>query len=260
MGRLERVSDSELDPRVHTSVRAYEHVAAAYEQGRPSYPQAVLERIVERSQVAVGSPVLDLAAGTGKWTRQLLETGADIHAVEPVEAFRERLHELPVVVHSGTAEAIPLADGSMNLVTVAAAFHWFDAQRALPEIARVLRPGGTLAILWNERDQRDPIQRALTELLEPKRRSEPRQSDETWRAAFSTTTSFTPLEREDFLHFHGFTADRLVERVNSISFIAALPGGERDELLARVRALAVDQPESFELPHITHLYLTARQL
>lgn len=251
--------DRELKPRLHSSVRAYEQVATAYEQGRPSYPQAVLERIIERSRVAHGSRVLDLAAGTGKWTRQLLTTGADIHAVEPVEAFRERLRELPITVHPGTAEAIPLEDGAVELVTVASAFHWFDAQRALAEIARVLRPGGTLAILWNERDQRDPIQRSLTELLEPRRRNEPRQSDETWRASFATTTSFTPLEQEDFLHLHAFTADLLVDRVNSISFIAALSTGERDELLTKVRALTTDQPPTFDLPHITHLYLTVRR-
>ena len=250
--------DREQSAGVHASVGAYEHVAAAYDQGRPGYPQAVLEQIVARSRVGPGSELLDLAAGTGKWTRQLLATGGHVHAVEPVEAFRKRLRELPVTVLAGTAEAIPLMDRSVDLVTVAAAFHWFDAPSALAEIARVLRPGGTLAILWNERDHQDPAQRALTDLIEPHRQGEPRQADEAWLAAFDTAAGFTVLEKEDFPHAHRFTAESLVERVRSISFIAALAARERDEVLTKARTLAANHPATFELPHVTHLYLTHR--
>lgn len=243
---------------VHGSVSAYEGVSEAYERGRPAYPEAVLARIVERSRIGPGSRVLDLAAGSGKFTRQLLATGARVQAVEPVAAFRKRLRELPVGVLDGTAEALPLDDASVDLVTVAAAFHWFDAPRALEEVGRVLRRGGMLAILWNERDQRDNTQFALTELIEPHRRGEPRQVDESWLAAFDAASGFTELEKEDFAHPHRFTPDSLVERVNSISFVAALPEQTRAALIERVRELAATRGRTFELPHITHLYMAKR--
>jgi SAM-dependent methyltransferase len=247
------------DAVVHDSVRAYEQVAVAYEHGRPGYPEAVLERLVARAGIGPGSVVVDLAAGTGKLTRQLLRTGAAVSAVEPVAAFREELRRLPVPVVDGVAEAIPIVSGSVDLVTVAAAFHWFDAPRALAEIHRILRPGGALAVVWNERSHDDPTQRALTELIEPYRRGEPRQSDEAWLGAFETAAGFAALEREDFPYLQSFTPESLVERVESISFIAALDGRDRSALLERVRGLtsALRGP-SFQLPHITHLYTTKR--
>lgn len=241
---------------VQPAITAYAKVGAAYEAGRPAYPVEAVDWILEQIGLGPGARVLDLAAGTGKLTRLLLASGMDVVAVEPVEAFREQLLDLRIDARTGTAEKIPLADHTVDAVTVATAFHWFDAARALAEIRRVLIPTGGLAILWNERDPNDQTQRALTALIEPHRRGEPRQSDEVWRAAFDSASGFAPLRERDFLHEHTFTPDTLVARVASISFIAALPDEQRHELLDRVRELGRAHGETFTLPHITHTYLT----
>jgi ubiquinone/menaquinone biosynthesis C-methylase UbiE len=244
---------------LHGSVASYGNVVCAYERGRPTYPPESVAWVVQQGALARGSVAVDLAAGTGKWTRLLLASGARVIAVEPVAAFREALSELPIQVLDGTAEEIPLANKAVDLVSAAAAFHWFDAPRAVGEIARVLRRHGKLAIIWNERDQRDPTQRALTDLLEVHRRSEPRQSDEAWRAAFDRDGSFASLHGRHFAWKHPFTAETLVERVRSISFVAALEDVQRDALLEDVRALARGRGDTLSLPHITHVYLATRR-
>src|SRR4051812_40459047 len=120
--------------------------AQAYEEGRPGYPPAALEPL----KLGAGMTVLDLAAGTGKLTRALAASEATVIAVEPVAEMRAALPE-SVTALDGTAETIPLEAGSVDLVTVAQAFHWFDGPAALAEIHRVLVPGGRLAVLWNRR-------------------------------------------------------------------------------------------------------------
>ena len=129
--------------------------AAAYESARPGYPDPAIALLAAEVGIGAGTEVCDLAAGTGKLTRRLLELGARVTAVEPVDAMRAQAEvAAPDATHlDGTAEAIPLEDASVDVVTVAQAFHWFDAPAALAEIARVLRPDGRLAILWNERDE-----------------------------------------------------------------------------------------------------------
>jgi 2-polyprenyl-6-hydroxyphenyl methylase/3-demethylubiquinone-9 3-methyltransferase len=122
--------------------------AAAYERGRPSYPSTVVDLLVEELGIGLGTRVVDLGAGTGKWTRLLVERGARVYAVEPVGGMRD---ELLVAVPEAEpleapAEAVPLPDGSIDVVTAAQSFHWFDAPAALAECARLLRPGGTLVL------------------------------------------------------------------------------------------------------------------
>jgi SAM-dependent methyltransferase len=240
---------------VAPAVHAYGTVVSAYETGRPGYPPEAISWIVSQSGADGRSRILDLAAGTGKLTRLLLPIQARIVSVEPVPAFREALAGLPVEVRDGLAEKIPLPSNSVDLVTVGSAFHWFDAECALAEIRRVLRPTRMLAILWNERDPRDETQRALTKLLEPHRRDEPRQADEHWVSAFTDQCGFGPLSKRDFPHPHPFTADSLVSRIASVSFVARLSELEREDLLARVRGLAARRGSRFDLPHITHVYL-----
>src|SRR5690349_24104856 len=115
--------------------------AAAYERGRPGYPPAALAWLSERLRLGSGRAVVDLAAGTGKLTRPLADTGAEVVAVEPVAEMRARIGPAAARAHDGTAEAMPLPDASADAVTVGQAFHWFDGPVALAEIHRVLRPG-----------------------------------------------------------------------------------------------------------------------
>lgn len=129
--------------------------AAEYELARPSYPQDALAWLIEKLGIKPGRQIVDLAAGTGTLTALLADVGADIVAIEPIASMRDRLRAripgLPVL--AGVAEALPLADKSVDAVVVARAFHWFDVKRAMVEIARVVRPGGCLGLTWHTRDR-----------------------------------------------------------------------------------------------------------
>jgi ubiquinone/menaquinone biosynthesis C-methylase UbiE len=215
------------------AAEGFSRSAEAYERGRPEYPEAAIAYLVEL--VRPGATVLDLAAGTGKLTRPLVAAGLRVVAVEPVAEMRATL---PGALE-GTAEAIPLGDGSVEAVTVGQAFHWFDGDAALAEIARVLRPGGLLALVWNKRVDTDPLNQAIEELVAPYRGDTPGHRGP-WRAAFERTSAFTPLEEATFEHPVVQDAERLEARVGSISFIAALDPAERAGVLERARAIAGD--------------------
>ena len=207
--------------------------AEAYEQGRPGYPPAALDALGLSPDLAV----LDLAAGTGKLTRELVASGATVLAVEPVAEMRAAL---PAAIEAlaGTAEAIPLADASVDLVTVAQAFHWFGGDAALREIHRVLRPRGRLALLWNRRVEDVDINIALEALFAPYRQGTPSHDGDAWRGAFERTGRFGPLEEHVFASEQVLDADGLAARVCSVSFIARLPESERVRVLVRARELA----------------------
>jgi SAM-dependent methyltransferase len=171
------------------AAEGFARAAGAYDRGRPGYPGAAIAFLVSR--LPAGATVLDLAAGTGKLTRPLLDAGLAVVAVEPVAEMRAGLPASARPMH-GTAEAIPLGEGAVDAVAVGQAFHWFEGDAALAEIHRVLRPGGTLALLWNRRLEGDPVNRALDELLEPHRAGAPTHRWDSWRAAFERTNLFGP--------------------------------------------------------------------
>ena len=189
-------------PTVHPAARTgFDRAAEAYERARPSYPDGAVAWLRERLDLRPGRTVVDLAAGTGKLTMLLVPTGARIVAVEPVGGMRSvlrvRAHGSNVSVVAGVAEALPLADGVADAVTVAQAFHWFrDA--ALPELHRVLRPGGVLALVWNRRDLTDPVWAAVKDLIDPFREGTPHHEADGWRALFEGTGLFGPLEERRF--------------------------------------------------------------
>jgi SAM-dependent methyltransferase len=137
----------------------FESGSDAYERARPTYPTAALDTMTATTHLAPGRRVLDLAAGTGKLTRQLRQRGLECVAAEPSPTMREVFARVVpgVPVVGATAEQLPFAAGSFDTVTVAQAFHWFDPEVALAEIDRVLAPGGWLALVWNERDESDPM-------------------------------------------------------------------------------------------------------
>lgn len=251
---------------IHEAARGFEHAPKPYEIGRPASPPEAIERLIAELRIEDGTRVLDLAAGTGKLTRMLLPTGAFIVAVEPVDGMRAALtRSLPEVqALAGTAEAIPLPDGSVDAVTVGQAFHWFDGDAALAEIHRVLRPGGRLGLIWNVKDESVDWIEKLGGIMESYRGDAPRVASGAWKEAFDRTTLFTPLERARFSFVHEAEFAAVVARVTSVSFIAALPPAEFARVVDQVRTLLATHPETkgrstFELPYRTGVYWCERR-
>jgi SAM-dependent methyltransferase len=220
-----------------TASAGFARSVAAYERGRPGYPTDAVDFLAARLRLGAGRTMVDLAAGTGKLTRLLLSTGAEVVAVEPVAEMRAALPAGARAV-DGTAEAMPLPGASADAVAVAQAFHWFDGDAALAEIHRVLRPGGALALVWNHRPPEDPLNRAIEELIAPYRGHTSAFHSGAWRGAFERTTLFGPLEERVFPNDQALDADGLADRIASISFIAALDEKERAKVLRAVRDLA----------------------
>jgi SAM-dependent methyltransferase len=243
-----------------TAAAGFARAAAAYERGRPGYPQDAVDHVAAALRLEPGRTVLDLAAGTGKLTRMLVATGAAVTAVEPVDAMREILaRSLPgVVVRAGTAEAIPAPDGALDAVTVAQAFHWFEAPAALAEIHRTLRPGGGLALIWNTFDTSVGWVAALQALVAAHRRGEPQYGRSGWREAIDASGLFGPVVERIFGMSQMLDEQGLLDRIGSTSYIATLPDADRDRLFGEIRALVTGLPRPIELPYRTDTFVARR--
>ena len=241
---------------IHPAVAGFDRKAEDYEKGRPGYPPAAVDWLAQALHLVPGATVIDLAAGTGKLTRQLLPTGARVLAVEPVTGMRDVLRQsVPQVeVFEGTAEHMPFPDGSVDAVTVGQAFHWFRGNEALAEIHRLLRPGGRLGIIWNRRDLAQPVQARLQELFARYRGATPSHLGEDWKAAFVTTELFGPLVSAQFPMEQVLDHDQLVARVLSVSYMAQLSEAEQVNVAAEVMALAKDFGDPVVLHHFTEAY------
>jgi ubiquinone/menaquinone biosynthesis C-methylase UbiE len=235
-------------------------IADAYERSRPGYPDEAVAWLAAELGLREGATVVDLAAGTGKLTRSLAGTGARVIAVEPVSQMLEILERrLPESeAREGTAEDSGLAGECADAVTVAQAFHWFDGPAALAEIDRILRPRGKLALVWNVRDLDHPTQRAVHELLAPHRGSTPSHRSERWRESLDRTGLFRTSAVRHFPNPETLDAQGLVSRVESTSFIARLPEGERDGILEQVREVASELPSRFPFPYTTEVEIFER--
>ena len=235
----------------------------AYERGRPSYPMETLSWLAGELGIAAGARVVDLAAGTGKFTRLLTTTGASVIAVEPVDAMRHQLvrNVATVDVRAGTAEAIPVEESSVDAVTVAQAFHWFDAPRAVAELARVLQPEGGVVLVWNRRLLDDPLQAALEEIVARYRGDTPSHRSSRWREAFEAEARFGPFVDHEVGHAQRVDVDGLVDRVLSTSFIAASPVAVRSHVANEVAALPAQLGlgDHFPLVYRTEAHLARRR-
>jgi len=237
--------------------------ADAYERGRPEYATEAIAALVRELGIGPGKRVLDLAAGTGKLTRQLATSGAELVAVEPIAEMRAKLEAvLPeVVAIEGTAEAIPLPNHSVDAVVVGQAFHWFDGIRAASEIRRVLKPGGALGLIWQARDPRLPWIERLDEIIDRADDGHPRFRTMGWREAFDRTALFEPLQTADFESIQRGSAATIVDRVASISYIAAMSEQRQQGVLDQVRELLATDAvtagaDVIELPYRAHAYWT----
>ncbi len=236
----------------------FSSAADVYQRARPSYPAAAIAWLAGRTGLGPGTTVVDVGAGTGKLTTLLAATGARVIAVEPLAEMRALITDAEAV--DGTAEELPLEDAAADVVTVAQALHWFDLDRALPEMHRVLRPGGRLVLVWNMRDLDDPVQRGVEELLAPLRQEvvAAHAQPGRWREPLAQSALFGEPDVEEFDNVQHVSAAGLRDRVASTSFVAAMPDAERMALLARVDELVAGLDEPFPLPYRTEVHVFPR--
>ena len=220
--------------------------AAAYERGRPSYPPEVIDWLLPDG----ARDVLDLGAGTGKLTTRLVERGLDVVAVDPIaemlELLRGALPATPALL--GTAEQIPLRDNSVDAVLVAQAWHWFDPKRAIAEVARVLRPGGRLGLVWNTRDERMGWVKDLGRVIG--------HESDPFSDRVTLPEPFTDVERHHVEWTSYLTPQALIDLVASRSYCITSPADVRTRTLEEVRELLVTHPalansSGLALPYIT---------
>ena len=241
----------------HPQSRSFELVADVYERARPEYPAEAIAWLTEQLDLREGRTVLDLGAGTGKLTRALLPTGAHVLAVEPGEAMLGELRRVLPGVEAllGAAEAIPLDDDSVDAITIGQAFHWFRHDEAVPELHRVLRPDGAVALIWNSRDQGRPLQRKVSDLIAP---FVPAGRPPVGSSVPALTSSglFGPVERRAVPFAQRLDADQLVERILSVSFVAAAPAERRSELERQLREVAAANGGAVEFAYVTEAYVS----
>ena len=233
---------------------AFAEVASAYERGRPGYPAEAVRWL------AGGEPldVLDLGAGTGKLTQALVALGHRVTAVEPLDEMRAQLRALlpEVTALTGNAEAIPAPGASADVVTSAQAFHWFDHGAALPEIARVLRPGGRLALVWNSRDDRDPWMARLSEIIG----NETVGADDVC-APIDESGLFESVETAEFRFEQRLDREGLLDLVLSRSYCAKLPPIDREPILEAVGRLHDETAmlDGVRLEYVTECFRTSKR-
>jgi SAM-dependent methyltransferase len=222
--------------------------------------------LVRGLDIAEGRDVAELGAGTGKLTELLVHSGARIVAIEPVPSMREALRRNcpEVAVLDATAEETGLADASVDAVVAAQSFHWFDAERALTEIHRILRPDRRLGLIWNVRDEASDWSEKLTAIFDRLAGDGPRYRDQRWREAFERTSLFGPLHRQVAYHVHQVSRAAFMDRVLSVSYVASAPEPERRRVVDDVNELLDGDPElagrdPIVMPYRTDVYWCARR-
>jgi SAM-dependent methyltransferase len=232
-------------------------IAVLYDRARPGYPPEAVAFALEPLRGRPDLCAVDVGAGTGKLTRQLCAAGVTTLAIEPAPGMRKVLkHAVSrAQVLAGSAEELPLPAGSVDLVAVGQAFHWFDRDRALPELARVLRPGGRLALFYNSRDSSVAWVRALAEVIGD-------HADHAGAHREQDPEALGPFEPEaygEFRHQQELNADGLADLIGSRSYAIRMPPAERAALLDRVRAVARTHPQLVGRQHFFMPYVAGVQ-
>ena len=234
-----------------TRSRSFETIAAEYERNRPEYPEEALRWAADRIGLERPARVLDIGAGTGKLTRGLVALGFEVVAVEPGAPMLWQLRTAvpEAETFEGSAESIPLPDESVEAAFAGQAYHWFDRERAVPELHRVVRTG--LALLWNWWDERDPLQKELGELVgyvghEPY--SEEELPAAPWFREVGRTVVETVMDS---------SPDALVGYLGTTSRYVVADAEEREQDLAEVHAVASRYGERFALPRLTYVFAFA---
>jgi SAM-dependent methyltransferase len=232
--------------------------AAGYEWARPAYPDDAVEFLGEVLHIGPGSIVLDVGAGTGKLSRNVVRLGCKLIAIEPLPEMRDQFRDAVVGIDvlDGTAEALPVDVESVDAIVAGQAWHWFDSWAAVVEAERVLRPGGGVGLLWNEYDESVRWIKDIAGLgRESKLRSQSPSTRE-WRTAFDGRPRWTDLEEVSFPHVHSVSRDQVVGRVMSSSVIAALTLTERARFAQRAREILDSHQDARETETVLMPYRT----
>ena len=242
-----------MDALVHESANSgYSRNANLYNSGRPTYHPDLVRRVVDRYG---GGVVVELGAGTGIFTRQIVDLGASVIAIEPVVSMRSALVEaVPEAdVRLGAAEDIPMEDNSADTIVASQSFHWFNYREALDEIHRVIKPGGHLITVWNVRDERVDWVAAYTKIVDTYVGDTPRHRNMGWRRAINSDARFGSIDEWRIENPIPTTPDGVVNRALSTSFIGALPDNKQAEVAAEIRALIEPLGDSFDYPYTSQL-------
>lgn len=235
--------------------------AEAYQRARPSYPSEVLDWLRDDLGLTEGRRVLEVGAGTGKFTRFLFQTEADIVALEPVAAMREQLKQaLPrLKTVDGLAQQLPEPDSSLDAVVCAQSFHWFASREVLSEFRRVLKPGGRLGLVWNYRDFSVSWVAEIDRITRSYGGDAPRFHPDMVRTLFPAE-GYGPLREQTVTYTHAGPAETvIVERTMSASFLAALPETRKNEVREQLLYLTKHHPElvgrsTVSFPYETYLF------
>lgn len=242
--------------------------ADAYSRGRPGYPPEINDWLRTTLQIKHHSEVLDLGAGTGKFTQRLVDLGAHVTAVEPIKEMRDKFKERwpDIEVIEATAQQMPqVRSGSIDAVVCAHSFHWFATEEAMKEIHRVLKPGGRLGLIWNLRDASVDWVGQLAAIVSAEAGDNPRYYSGDWRKVFPYA-GFSLSTEKHFPHLHtGSPEDVIINRIKSISFIASKTPEEQAVIFDKVRHLIATHPalankESISVPYDTVAYHAAKIL
>ncbi|ANF31164.1 SAM-dependent methyltransferase [Leifsonia xyli] len=234
---------------------SFDRAADVYDAARPSYPADAVSWLLDGTD----DPVVDLGAGTGKLTAALIDRGREVVAVDPspemLRVLRERLPD--VAAHEGTGERLPLPDASAGVVLVAQAWHWMDAERAIPEVARVLRPGGRLGLVWNERDESFGWVRELGELMDAGSAAFDDEADPVLAPPFG------PLEKHETRWVQALDHEGLLDLARSRSYFITKDPDAQAAVIESLRRLMREHPDlagrdTFELPYVTRSYRATR--
>lgn len=255
---------SPLPRRAWTATEAAER----YEKWRPGYASDAISFVAQILNVQSGTRIVDVGAGTGKLTRQLLSVGAEIVAVEPLEGMRAVFQRaVPrVTVLDGHAESLPLSDKSFDALVAGQAWHWFDSQQALAEAARVLKTQGGIALLWNDHD---PTCEWLTRYDKIRARASaiagnapPSHTEEGWHQAFRRASDWADLQHRTFRHEITTNYQGFLDRAFTSSVFSVLPEGARvelgDEILDMLRHANGRERDMVTVPHVTEVYWSLR--
>lgn len=254
-GRMAEASDSLVtdpaDAVTQQAARSFGAAASVYQAARPGYPAEAVAWLVGDAE-----RVLDLGAGTGKLTQALVALDRDVIAVDPVEEMLEELEvQVPGVPRIlGTAEDIPVEDDSVDAVVAGQAWHWFIPSRAVPEIARVLRPGGVLGLVWNSRDTSAGWLREAGEIMH-----ERHDASATFESYVRIGPPFGPIEEHTVAWTARMPRERFLDLVRSRSYFITASPDEQHDVITRLEELLARHPElegrdELEVPYLTRCF------